>query len=195
MPYAAARPLDAFLSRPEQKLMGAVFAHPGKSFGTLELLNRMGSSRSAGSTVLNRWLKSGLLREQRVGNQRRLAANPDFVLYPELRKMALKTVGLTEPLAAALAPIAHRLCEAFVFGSVAAGTDTSESDIDLAVVGSVDLFDVSPLLDPAERELGRRVHVNVYRKKEWSSASDAVLGSIKKGPRLDLMETLRGQAG
>ncbi len=109
--------------------------------------------------------------------------------------MVLKTVGLTEPLAAALTPIAARLSEAFVFGSVAAGTDTSESDIDLAVVGDVDLFDVSPLLDSAERELGRRVHVNVYRENEWSSAADAVLDSIKKGPRVDLMETLRGQAG
>jgi predicted nucleotidyltransferase len=143
---------------------------------------------------MKRWLKAGLLRERRVGNQRRLSANPDFVLYPELRRMILKTVGLAEPLASALAPIARRLTEAFVFGSVAAGTDTSESDIDLVVVGDVDLFDVSPLLDSAERVLGRRVHVNVYREQEWSLAEDAVLGRIKSGPRMDLMEALRGPA-
>lgn len=188
------RPLDAFLSQPEQRLLGAVLTHPDKDFGTLELLGRMGSSRGAGSTVLKRWLKCGLLSERRVGNQRRLAANPNFLLYDELRRMVLKTVGLTEPLAAALAPIAGRLSEAFVFGSVAAGTDTSESDIDLAIVGNVDLFDVSPLLDSAERELGRHVHVNVYRDNEWSASGDDVLDSIKKGARMDLMQTLRGSA-
>lgn len=186
------RPLDAFLSQPEQRLLAAVLAHPNKDFGTLELLSRMGSSRSAGSTVLKRWLKCGLLTERRVGNQRRMAVNPNFLLYDELRRIVLKTVGLTEPLAAALTPIAGLLSEAFVFGSVAAGTDTSESDIDLAIVGNVDLFDVSPLLDSAERELGRHVHVNVYRDHEWSAADDAVLESIKNGPRMDLMETLRG---
>lgn len=186
------RPLDAFLSQPEQRLLGAVLAYPNKDYGTLELLSRMGSSRGGGSTVLKRWLKCGLLSERRVGNQRRLAANPNFLLYDELRRMVLKTVGLTEPLAAALAPVASRLSEAFVFGSVAAGTDTSESDIDLLIVGDVDLFDISPLLDSAERELGRHVHVNVYRDHEWSAADDAVLNSIKKGPRMDLMETLCG---
>lgn len=93
------RPLDAFLSKPEQRLMSMVLVRPDQDFGTLELLRRMGNSRGAGSTVLKRWVDSGLLRERKVGNQRRLSANPQFVLYPELRQMVLKTVGLTEPLA------------------------------------------------------------------------------------------------
>ena len=105
----------------------------------------------------------------------------------------MKTIGLTEPLATALAPIATRLFDAFVFGSVASGNDTSESDIDLAIVGDIDLFTVSPLLDPVERELGRPVHVNVYSVAEWSSTDDAVLETIKTGPRVDLMEALREQ--
>jgi predicted nucleotidyltransferase len=132
-------------------------------------------------------VESGLLKERKVGNQRRLTANPDYILYPELRRMVLKTVGLAEPLARALAPIADRLCEAFVFGSVAAGKDTSESDIDLAVVGDVDLFTVSPLLDLVERELGRPIHVNVYSENEWSSSQDKILQSIKDGPRINLI--------
>ena len=153
----------------------------------------MGSSRGSGSTLLRRWVKAGLLRERRVGNQRRLAANPDFVLYPELRRMVMKTIGLTEPLISALAPIADRLTEAFVFGSVASGADTSESDIDLAVVGDVDLFTLSPLLDTVERELGRVVHVSAYSGEEWSSSNDPVLNAIKEGPRVDLIKGLREQ--
>lgn len=187
------RPLDALLSKPEQRLMSAVLVHPDQDFGTLELLTRMGNGRGAGSAVLKRWLDSGLLRERRVGNQRRLSANPQFVLYPELRQMVLKTVGMTDPLAKALAPIAGRLTEAFMFGSVASGTDTSESDIDVAVVGEVDLFDVSPLFDTVQSELGRSVHVNVYSPQEWA-ADDPVLATIKRGPRIDLMEAIRAEA-
>ena len=186
------RPLDALLSQPEQRLIGAVLAHPGQEFGTLELLSRMGSSRSAGSAVIQRCVESGLLKERRVGNQRRLAANPDFILYPELRRIVLKTIGLTEPLARALVPVADRLKEAFVFGSVASGTDRTDSDIDLALVGDLDLFSISPLLDAAQQELGREVHANIYSEKEWASTEDPVIRSIRSGQRIDLMEALRG---
>lgn len=187
--------LDALLSTPEQRLLSAVLLHPERDFGTVELLDRMGSSRSAGSTVLNRWVSAGLLSERRVGNQRRLAANPSSLLYPELRQILVKTVGVAQPLARALAPLRPRLTDAFVFGSVAAGTDDSESDIDLAVVGDVTLFDVSPPLDAAQAELGRPVHVSVYTPAEWARDDDPVLKSVRQGPRIDLMEALRAEAG
>ena len=45
-----------------------------------------------------------------------------------------KTIGLREPLRAALAPLADDIEYAFVFGSVAAGQDRANSDIDLMVV-------------------------------------------------------------
>ena len=186
------QPLDALLSKPEQRLMSAVLPRPDQDFGTLELLKRMGNGRGAGSAVLQRWIAAGLLREKRVGNQRRLSANPKFVLYAELRQMVLKTVGMAEPLARALAPLASRLTEAFVFGSVAAGKDSSESDIDVVVVGDVNLFDVSPLVDSAELELGRTVHVNVYSEQEWAS-DDPVLAAIRNGPKIDLMEAIRAE--
>ena len=187
-------PLDALFSPAEQRLIATVIAHPEKDFGTVELLSRIGSSRSAGSSLLKRWVETGLLKEHRIGNQRRLAANPDFLLYPELRKIAMKTVALAQPLARALSPIAGLLREAFVFGSVAAGKDTSDSDIDLAVVGDVDLFTVSPLLDSVQQELGRHIHINIYGEDEWSSGDDHILQSIKTGPRIDLIGELRGTA-
>jgi predicted nucleotidyltransferase len=188
------RPLDALLSPPEQRLLGTVLSRPEHDFGTVELLQHMGSSRSAGSSLIQRWVDAGLLCEKRVGNQRRIAANSDFVLYAELRSMIRKTIGLVEPLAHALAPVASRLTDAFVFGSVAKGTDTSDSDIDLALIGDIDLFDVSLLLDTAQADLGRPVHANVYTTNEWSDTLDPVLEAIKAGPKMDLMGALNDQA-
>jgi uncharacterized protein len=188
------RPLDVLLTPAEQRLMRAVLLHPDRDFGTVELLDRMGASRSAGSTLLRRWVDCGLLRERRVGNQRRLAANPAFLLYPELRRMIVKTVGVAQPLAHAMRPLAPRLQDAFVFGSVAAGTDGSESDVDLAVVGDLTLFDISPLLDAAQAELGRPVHVNLYTAAEWGRDDDPVLAAVRKSPRIDLMEALHAEA-
>jgi uncharacterized protein len=92
------RPLDALMSKPEQRLMSVILVRPDQDFGTLELLKHMGSGRGSGSALLKRWVEAGLLRERKVGNQRRLSADPHFVLYRELRQMVLKTVGLTSPL-------------------------------------------------------------------------------------------------
>lgn len=105
----------------------------------------------------------------------------------------MKTVGLAHPLVTALTPFAEKLKEAFVFGSVAKGTDSSTSDIDLALVGSVDLFEVSPILDQLEKELGRPVHANIYSEEEWLSTADPVLNAIKSGPRIDLTGELHGK--
>jgi predicted nucleotidyltransferase len=107
--------------------------------------------------------------------------------------MVMKTVGLTEPLAKAMAPLFHRLADAFVFGSVATGSDNSESNIDVAVVGDVNMFDVSPLVDAAQAELGRPVHVNVYSEHEWA-LDDPIIVAIKRGPRVDLMAAIRAEA-
>ena len=48
------QPLDVLLSPAEQRLMKAVLLHPERDFGTVELLDRMGSSRSAGATTAGR---------------------------------------------------------------------------------------------------------------------------------------------
>lgn len=188
------QPLDVLMSPAEQRLAGAVLPDPSREFGTVELLDRMGNSRSAGSAVLKRWVDGGLLRERRVGNQRRLSANPEFLLYPELRRMALKTVGLAQPLARALAPVASRIQQACIVGSVAAGTDASTSDVDLVLVGDLTLFDVSPALDAAQAELGRPIHANLYAPDEWARETDPVIQALRQGPRLDLMEALRAEA-
>ena len=47
----------------------------------------------------------------------------------------MKTVGLTEPIRKMLKPYSDKIKTAFVYGSVAKGTDTARSDIDLMVTG------------------------------------------------------------
>ncbi|WP_183845590.1 MULTISPECIES: nucleotidyltransferase family protein [unclassified Rhizobium] len=48
---------------------------------------------------------------------------------------------------------------AFACGSVARGSDRPDSDVDLMVVGDVDMFDLGPVLQRLQQTLGR---------EEWS---------------------------
>jgi predicted nucleotidyltransferase len=54
--------------------------------------------------------------------------------FEELLGLVLKTSGLVDVLRAALAPLAANIDQAFVYGSVAKGKDTANSDIDLMVI-------------------------------------------------------------
>lgn len=93
-----------------------------------------------------------------------------------------------KPLVEALKPLAARLIEAFVYEPVVAGTDRGE--IYLALVGDVDLFEVSPLLDKAEQDLGRPIHVSLCSVDEWTAESSAFMRVLKSAPRIDLMPSL-----
>lgn len=65
-----------------------------------------------------------------------------------------------------LAPVDDRLLAAYIFGSVARGTDSSESDIDVGVLSSTEISATLgglplSLEGDLERALGRRVQVVV----------------------------------
>jgi hypothetical protein len=68
---------------------------------------------------LARLEQSGLVMVRRLGNQKHYQANPNSPIFSELHSIALKTVGLAEPLRSALAPLARRIRAAFVYGSIA----------------------------------------------------------------------------
>src|SRR5438874_9943850 len=57
------------------------------------------------------------------GNQKYYEARRDAPVFPELHGLVVKTVGIVEPLRAALVPIADDIDLAFVFGSVAKGSE------------------------------------------------------------------------
>jgi predicted nucleotidyltransferase len=81
----------------------------------------------------------------------------------------LKTVGLAVPLQEALAPLAQQISAAFVYGSVAKGSDTAKSDIDLMVVSdSLAYADLFAVLETAAARLGRPVNPTVYCRQDFA---------------------------
>jgi predicted nucleotidyltransferase len=89
----------------------------------------------AAQRKLSRLQRSGLITVERIGNQKHYRANQDAPIFEELRGLVVKTVGLAEPIRKSFQPYAGSIKTAFVYGSVARGTDTAQSDIDLMIIG------------------------------------------------------------
>ena len=140
---------------------------------------------------LQRLSKADILVRTTEGRQNYYQANHRSPVFDELRGLVRKTFGATQVLQQALGPIANRIKVAFIFGSVASGTERSESDLDLLVVANdVTLSDLIPAVQEAERELGREVNPSLYTPKEFSrrlAARQNFLSNVVEGPKLFLI--------
>src|SRR4026209_256246 len=125
---------DALFTKTQQRVLGVLFGQPDRSFYASELIRDAGTGSGAAQRELARLEASGLIVTRRIGNQKHYQANAASPLFFDLRNIVLKTVGLVEPLRQALRPIESEIRAAFVYGSVAKGSDQATSDIDLMVV-------------------------------------------------------------
>lgn len=129
-----------------------------------------------------------LVLTRRDGNRLYYRANPSHPLYPELHGMALKTTGITTTIAQALAA-AQGIDVALIFGSIAAGTAHSQSDIDVLILGHTGLRALTPALRKASETLGREINPLCYTPEEWQeklSKGDALALRITREPKLML---------
>ncbi|MCE5215593.1 nucleotidyltransferase domain-containing protein, partial [bacterium] len=132
-----------------------------------EIVRRVGAGRGAVQRELTNLAAAGLLVRSDRGNLTLYEANADCPIYAELRALMVKTAGVLAVLQEALQPLSEAIAVAFVYGSVAAGTQTANSDVDLLVVGDVSFGQVVACLGPAQGQLGREVNPTVYQREEF----------------------------
>lgn len=165
---------DALLTKTQQRLLGLLFGQPDRSFYASELIRQAGTGSGAAQRELARLETAGLITGRRVGRQKHYQANPKASLFSELRGIITKTVGVAEPIRTALKPVSRLIRAAFVYGSVAKGTDRAESDIDLLVVSdSLTYADLFGALESAGRRLGRKINVTLYSPEELTKRARA----------------------
>jgi predicted nucleotidyltransferase len=161
---------NALFSGVQGKVLGLLFGQPDRSFYRSEIIRNIDSGTGAVERELERLQQSGLVSVEQIGSQKHYQANQQSPIFEELQGIVLKTVGLAEPLKRALKPYANQIKFAFVYGSVAKGTDTAKSDIDLMVISDElsysDLYDV---LHKAEKILRRMVNPTIFSIEEWNN--------------------------
>lgn len=168
MPMPQTGLANALFSGVQQRLLGLLFGQPDKSFYLSEIVRLLHSGTGAVDRELNRLEHSGLVSVQRIGNQKHYQANEQSPIYAELRGIIQKTVGLHDPLKQALLPFVDQIAFAFVYGSVAKGTDSARSDIDLMIVGEgISYSDVYEKVQTAESIVGRAVNPTIVEMKDW----------------------------
>lgn len=183
--------VSALFSGTQQRVLGLLFGQPDRSFYATELINLAGVGSGAVQRELARLAQSGLVTLRPVGNQKHYQANPESPIYAELCGMVRKTVGLAEPLRAALAPLTKQITAAFVYGSIAKQQDTAGSDIDLMLLSEkLSYSDLYLALENVSAQLGRTVNPTLLTEKDLSKrikTGEAFITRVLAQPKIWVM--------
>lgn len=154
---------EALFTRTQRNVLQLLYGQPEKSFYTNEILRLTGMGVHTIKRELGRMVSAGILTTKNIGNQKHYQANSACPTYNELVSIVKKTVGVVGVLRDALAPQTGNITIAFVYGSIAKGSERSDSDIDLMVVGShLAYADLMEALLPAETFLNRKINPALY---------------------------------
>jgi predicted nucleotidyltransferase len=135
---------------------------------------------------LKKLYKLNLVLKNRDGNRLYYRANRQHPIFPELHSLVVKTVGLIDVLKDAFA-VEKAIRSAFVFGSIAEGSEKAESDIDLMVIGEIGLRSLSRLLQGLAEDFGREINPYVLSTNDFinrKSEAEHFISKVLVSPKL-----------
>jgi predicted nucleotidyltransferase len=183
-----------FSSRVRIRLLTIFILHPDEQHHIRALETEVDAQYSAVWKELKNLELIGLLESELSAGRKLYRLNTEFPLIVELRGILLKTVGVGDLIQQFLNQVGG-IEESFIFGSFAEGEPNAESDLDLMIIGQVDLSELSPMIVQMENRLGREVNYIVYTSNEWQSRlenKDPFATNVYNSPKIILIRSNDG---
>ena len=187
MSFLAKQPIDFMFSRYRRQVLALLLLRPDEQFHVRELERLTGISAGSLHRELKAMAQAGLLIREQLGNKVLYQADRSCSIFEELASIFRKTMGLATMLEDALMPIAGKMRIAFVFGSVAAGNQHAHSDLDICILGEVELLDVVKALGSVQESLQREINpvvMSVDRFIEQLAHHDRFAERIRDEPKI-----------
>jgi len=171
--------LELFLSRPSQR------------FYQREISQLTDLPIQAVQRELSRLSGIGLLHKVTEGNRLYYRVNKEYYIFRELKSIFLKSTGIGEVLKKAFKK-KRGIAFAFIFGSVARGSEKEGSDLDLLVLGDISARGLNNMIFPVSEKMGREINQNLFSPHEFLKkikSGNHFAVRISKGPKLFLVGT------
>jgi predicted nucleotidyltransferase len=136
---------------------------------------------------IKRLVDSGLVSKSTHHNKTYYKTNTKHVAYDELRHLAIQAKIFSAPFEADLQHLENKVDFAFVYGSIAKGSNTPESDIDLFFVGSLSHDDIRSFIFMLGRELVQEINVIILspsKLEKLIADQDPFILNVIKGSKI-----------
>jgi len=157
-----------FGSGTRAKVIEWLYMHPDEEYYVRQLSVILELDPTNLGKELDRLHNLGIVSRSRSGNQKHYSANQDCPIYVDLRNIVIKTGGVADRLKSLLKPITDKIEIAFVYGSIASGSFSKLSDLDLMVVGDISHRELVSHLREAGPEIGREVNTSCFSRSEFA---------------------------
>ena len=171
---------DLLFKEYRRQVLALLLLRPDQSYHVREIARLTNTQPGTLHKELTKLAEVGILKKALQGNQLYYQADTNCIVFEELASIMHKTCGLADVLRLALQPVTGQLQFAAVYGSVASGKATANSDVDLLLVGDFGFAEAIKLLYPAQQELGREINPKLYSPDEWKKALAGQSGFIKQ---------------
>ncbi len=148
-------------------VLALLLLQPERRFYQREIAELTSNTVLQTQRALKRIEDAGLVEKSRTGNRAYYIAQRNHPAIEDLKRVLLKTVALGDQLRDTLRPLETGVRLSFLFGSIANGTESATSDIDLLLVGKLSSRRVAIALAPLGRKLGREFNTVIYSAQEF----------------------------
>ena len=155
-------------SKTRVKILMRLFFNPGTRAYLRELAKEFNVSTNAVREELNQLTKTNLLKSERNGRNVYYQANTDHALFPELKSMVSKVMGIDQVIDGIVSRLGD-LERAYLIDDYAEGKDTGI--IDILLVGEIDQYHLNDLSRKTERYIKRKIRSLVLTREEYNSFS------------------------
>jgi len=176
-----------FTSGIRADIMSLLFNSPEEKFYVREIARLVNKNPSGVKRELDNLNKMNLVTSEKEGNLKYFKANRNSPLFPELKGLIAKSLGLPGALKTILK--ASDVRAAFIFGPYI--NDTNLPKLNLFIVSDSNHFD--KILGDIEKRFGRKINYTVISESEYKTqkkSGDSQLKKLIKTKKLLLMGKL-----
>ena len=140
---------------------------PGQSYHVREIVRRVGEEINAVRRELARLEKTGFLESEWRANRRYYSVKGDFIFLPEFLSMVNKSIGLGGAIIANRSKLG-KIKYAMLSGSFIQGQPYTQNDIDIFVVGTIVLPELSVIIKEEEARRNREINFTPMTEEEFN---------------------------
>ena len=181
--------LTKLFSSTRAELLSLFFNNPDEKFYLREIARHIGKDAAGIKRELDTLVNIGLLGVEKRGVQKYYSADKSSPIFSEMKGLIFKTTGIQGSIKAVLSRL-KGVQVAFIYGSYAKGAEKEDSNINLMVIGQVNITELNDVVMGLEEKMKREIDYLAFDELEYrrrKDAKDPFIREIVKGKKIFLL--------
>jgi len=161
--------------------------HPHEPTYLAQIVNSTGKALIQVQRTLKRLVEIGLI--QKTIQHKRIYYQPDLkhVAYDDIKNLVIKAKIFSDIFKDDVECLKNKVIYGFIYGSVAKGTNSPQSDIDILLIGNLSYGDTGSFIFNLGRELVQEVNVVIFTPHEFLKGikkENSFISNILQEPKI-----------